>query len=192
MNNRAKFMALIGDSRRIPGAMPLVGLVTAVAWSAPTMADTAMQTYDLDLKRCSAEMPLPDGTTARRHDGTTECDLMPYYVACLNEYLVGEYHVSGKHQEFETSSGTAHVRDNWKIISMFFGVTTDRAWYAVGVSPARANFGKVTTFSASGTLTYKPLAEGPTWQEQFVFIQDAQDEEKVKMDKGVYKCLGAN
>jgi len=182
MENRAKLMALIGDSRRIFGAMPVAGLMMAVGWSAPTMADTAMQTYELDLKRCSAEMPLPDGTT--------ECDLTPYYVECLNEYLVGEYHVAGKHQEFETSSGTAHVRDNWKIISMFFGVTTGRAWYAVGVSPARANFGKVTTFSASGTLTYKPLAEGPTWQEQFVFIQDPQDEEKVKMDKSVYKCLG--
>ena len=182
MENRAKLMALIGDSRRIFGAMPVAGLMMAVGWSAPTMADTAMQTYDLVLKRCSAEMPLPDGTT--------ECDLTPYYVECLNEYLVGEYHVAGKHQEFETSSGTAHVRDNWKIISMFFGVTTGRAWYGVGVSPARANFGKVTTFSASGTLTYKPLAEGPTWQEQFVFIQDPQDEEKVKMDKSVYKCLG--
>jgi len=130
MENRAKLMALIGDSRRLFGAMPVAGLMMAVGWSAPTMADTAMQTYDLDLKRCSAEMPLPDGTT--------ECDLTPYYVECLNEYLVGEYHVAGKHQEFETSSGTAHVRDNWKIISMFFGVTTGRAWYGVGVSPARA------------------------------------------------------
>ena len=85
MKNRAKFMALIGDSRRISGAMPLAGLMMTVVWSAPTMADTAMQTYDVVLKRCSAEMPLPDGTT--------ECDLMPYYVACLNEYVVGEYHV---------------------------------------------------------------------------------------------------
>jgi hypothetical protein len=117
MKNRATFMALIGasprswllsglagdrrcrsDSHHISGAVPLAGLMMALAWSAPTTADTAMQTYDLVLKRCSAEMPLP-------------------------------------------------------------------------------------TFSASGTLTYKLLAEGPTWQEQFVFIQDSQDEEKVKMDK---------
>jgi len=49
-------MALIGDSRRLFGAMPVASLMMAVGWSAPTMADTAMQTYDLDLKRCSAEM----------------------------------------------------------------------------------------------------------------------------------------
>jgi len=56
MKNRTKLMALIGDSRRLFGAMPVASLMMAVGWSAPTMADTAMQTYDLDLKRCSAEM----------------------------------------------------------------------------------------------------------------------------------------
>ncbi len=54
MENRATFLALIGT-------------LAAVAWSAPTTADTAIQSYELDLKRCDAGRPLPDGTT--------ECDL---------------------------------------------------------------------------------------------------------------------
>ena len=171
------------DKRATFLVAPLAGLIVAVAWAAPTMANSAMQTYELDIKRCSTEMPLPDGTT--------ECDVAPYYVACLNEFVVGEYHVVGKHQEFETSSGTAHIRDNWQIVSIFFGVTTGRAWYATGVSPASANFGEASTFSATGTLTYKPLAEGPTWQEQFVLksIQNANDESVVELEKSRYKCL---
>ena len=73
---------------------------------------------------------------------------------------------------------------------MFFGVTTGRTWYATGVSPASANFGEASTWTAVGTLTYKPLADGPTWQEQFVFKLDPRDENAMQMDKVVYKCLG--
>ena len=122
--------------------------------------------------------------------GTTECDLMPYPVACLGEDVVGTYHVSGRYQEFTTPSGTLHVRDNWKVVSVLYGVTTGRTWYAEGVSPLSANVGEVFTFASTGTLTYKPLAEGPTWQEQFVFAQDPHDETKANMDVVSYKCLG--
>jgi hypothetical protein len=39
---------------------------------------------------------------------------------------------------------------------MLSGVTTDRGWYAVGVSPASANFGETETWSvtATGSLVY--------------------------------------
>ncbi len=159
-------------------------LMIAAAWSTATTADTAMQKYELDLQRCSDAMPLPDGTT--------QCALTPFMVECLNEYVVGEYHISGSYQEFATPSGTAHIRDNWKVISTLVGVDTGRVWYAVGVSPASANFGEGETFHSSGTLTYKPLADGPTWQEQFVYktIRNANGEIVVNSEESRYKCLG--
>jgi hypothetical protein len=161
-------------------------LLTTAAASASTLAGgSAMQPYELVLTRCSVGMPLPDGTT--------QCDLDPYYVDCLGEYVVGEYHIAGNHQEFQTPSGAAHIRDNWKIISTFFGVTTSRTWYAVGVSPGSANAGAAETFTAAGSLTYKPLADGPTWQEHFNYklIYDASGEIATEVDNVSYKCLGA-
>jgi hypothetical protein len=49
------------------------------------------------------------------------------------------------------------------------------------------------TFTASGSLTYKPLADGPTWQESFNYklIHDAEGEVAVEVDQSSYKCLGA-
>jgi hypothetical protein len=49
------------------------------------------------------------------------------------------------------------------------------------------------SFSAAGTLTYKPLEEGPTWQEQLVFksLQNANNESVVEFENTRYKCLGA-
>ena len=161
-------------------------LLTAAAASASTMAgDSAMQPYELVLTRCSAGMPLPDGTT--------QCELEPYYVDCLGEFLVGEYHIAGNQQFFETPAGALHIRDNWQIVSTFAGVTTSRAWYAVGVSPGSANYGPAQTFSTAGTLTYRPLANGPTWQENFVYqlITNAGGEVAVEVDQASYKCLGA-
>ena len=164
---------------------PLTVLLVAAAWSAPVAADP-MQTYEAHLTRCSPAMPLPDGTT--------DCDLEPFYLECLNEYLVGEYHIVSNYQDFVTPSGTAHVRDNWKVVSMLSGVTTDRAWYAVGVSPASANFGKTETWSvtATGSLVYKPLADGPKWHEQFVsrFTRDLNGEFTTVFEKDHTKCLG--
>jgi len=173
------------SGRRVFVAMAVAGLSLAAARSTPATADTAMQLYEFDIKRCSIEMPLPDGTTA--------CDLQPFFVECLDEYVVGEYHVVGNHQEFATPSGTAHVRDNWKIVSMLFGVSSDREWYAIGVSPASANVGGADTFSSTGNLTYKPLVAGPTWQEQFVSksIQNVNGEVVVEFQKDRAKCLGA-
>lgn len=203
MKTRAKVTALIETSshnrslpriaggrgsrsgpRRVLGTMLPAALLMVVAWSTPTTADTAMQTYEVDLKRCSAEMPLPDGTT--------DCDLQPFYVACLDESVVGEYHVVGNYQEFATPAGVAHIRDNWKVVSMLFGVTTNRVWHAVGVSPGSGNFGPVFTFSTAGNLTYKPLADGPTWQEQFVYktIQIGDNEPVVNFERDRAKCLG--
>lgn len=177
MENRARFVALIG---------PVTGMLMAAAWYTPAMADTAMQSYELDIKRCSPDMPLADGTT--------ECDVSPFYVDCLGEYLVGEYHVVGNYQEFATPSGMLHIRDNWKVVSMLFGAVTGRAWYAVGVSPASGNIGGIETLSASGTLTYNPLADGPTWQEQFVYttIQNANGDIVRDMENYRAKCLGTD
>ncbi len=177
MENRTSLVALIG---------PVTGLLMVAAWSAPAMADTAMQTYELHLTRCSLTSPLPDGTT--------ECDLEPFPVECLGEDVVGEYHVVGNYQEFETPTGMLHIRDDWKVVSMLFGVVTGRAWYAVGVSPAGGNFGGVEAWTTSGTLTYKPLADGPTWQEQFVYrsTQNANGVIVKAFENSMYKCLGAN
>ena len=161
-------------------------LLTTAAASAATMAgDSAMQPYEIVLTRCSVGMPLPDGTT--------QCDLEPYYVDCLGEHVVGDYSIAGNFKEFDTQSGTFHIRDNWKIISTFVGVTTGRAWYAVGVSPGSLNDVGAHTFTTSGSLTYKPLADGPTWQESFNYklIHDAGGEVAIEVDQSSYKCLGA-
>ena len=129
-------------------------------------------------------MPLPDGTT--------ECDFKPFPVACLGESVVGEYHVVSSYQEFVTPSGSAQVRDNWKVVSMLFGVTTGRAWYAVGVSPASATFGKVENWTSTGSLIYRPLADGPKWLEQFVskFTQNPNGEVVADFHTDNTKCLG--
>ena len=164
----------------------IAALMTAAGWSAPTAADP-VQTYEAHLTRCSASMPLADGTT--------DCDLEPFYLACLNEYVVGEYRIAGNFQDFATPSGTAHLRDNWKVVSVLYGVTTDRAWYATGVAPLSANFAKTEIWSvtATGSLVYKPLADGPKWHEQFVarFTQDLNGEGTVVLDKVNTRCLGS-
>jgi hypothetical protein len=173
MKIRARLTTLIG------------ALLMAAAWSAPTAADPP-QTYEDRLTRCSAAMPLPDGTT--------ECNLEPFYLECLAEYVVGEYQIAGSYQDFTTPSGTAHLRDNWKVVSVLHGVTTGRAWYAVGVAPLSANFDKTETWSATatGSLVYKPLADGPKWHEQFVarFTQDLNGDIAVVLDKNHTRCLG--
>jgi hypothetical protein len=139
-------------------AIALAGLLMT-AWSGQLAAEP-MQSVEYHFTRCNAAMPLPDGTTV--------CDYEPFYLACLDEYVVGEYHIVSNYKDFVTPAGTAQVRDNWRVTSMLFGVLTDRAWYAVGVSPAGVTVGKGETWTATGSLVYKPLADGPTWHEQFV------------------------
>jgi hypothetical protein len=190
MTRSAKLMVRAGSATRgsfgTRLAVPLTGILLAAAWSVPTAAGSAMQTYESELKRCSSSMPLPDGTT--------ECDLEPYYVPCLGEFVVGEYHVAGRYQEFATPSGTAHLRDNWQVTSMLSGFSTGRSWYAEGTSPFSVNDGGGGTFSAAGSLTYKPLAGGPSWQEQFVtkFIQNAVGQVVVDSATSTYRCLGSD
>jgi hypothetical protein len=176
VGNQAKFVALIGL---------MTVMLTTAAWSDPDM-DPQMQRYEDDAYRCAPGMPLPDGTT--------DCELTPLFVDCLGEDLVGSYHWVGNFQVFEAPTGMVHIRDNWKVVSMLFGVVTGRAWYAVGVAPGSGNFGGIETFSTSGTLTYKPLADGPTWQEQFVYktIQNANGEITANFENVKYKCVGAN
>lgn len=165
-----------------------IAITLATLWAAPVPADNGVETGFFTLSYCSAEMPLPDGTT--------ECSMPPAYVDCLNDYLVGSHDVIYTYHNVTTASGAVHVLDTWRYSSVFHGVSSGWAWIGKGVTPwlenIRSKGGATHTYVEHQTM--KPITDGQMFfaKASYILIWDLNGElvvDKPRLDD-VYSCVG--
>jgi hypothetical protein len=161
----------------------------AVLGAAPVSADNGVQTRFFTWSFCSPEMPLPDGTT--------DCPMPPAYVDCLGEFLVGSHDVLTTYRTFTTASGVEHLMDNWRYSSLFYGVSSGRAWVAKGVSPFGSN--SATARGATTSMyvehqTMKPIADGQMFTGKVSYLMTWNADGELVVDKprfdDIYHCIG--
>ncbi len=88
------------------------------------------------------------------------------YVPCLNEYIVGERVLETSCHEFETTPGTYHIVDNWRIAVYYEGLSSGNHWVGHGRSPFQLNLkldqGQVVQWVSH--VQMMPLEDGgPRW-----------------------------